>query len=103
MKIFKFLSLAVSVTLAQQYNGPVDPQDPAYPADPQDPYDPQDPVFPPDGISCWHCDAKNMTHCMDIGEEKPCPENAQSCMVEARKRDGQLETVCFIFKAILNL
>ena len=79
--MFKFLSIAVSVAVAQNnYNGPVDPVDPV------------DPVVP-DGISCWHCDAANMTHCMDIGMEKPCPENAQSCMVEARKRGGQLESV----------
>ena len=78
MKMFKFLSIAVSVAVAQ-YN-------------PVDPVDPVDPVVP-GGISCWHCDAANMTHCMDIGMEKPCPENAQSCMVEARKRGGQLESV----------
>merc|ERR1711990_1242692 len=79
MKIFKFLSLAVSVAVAQYNPNPVDPG--------------PDPVIP-DGISCFHCDAANMTHCMDIGEMKACPENAQSCMVEARKRGGELESIC---------
>ena len=83
MKMFKFLSIAVSVAVAQQYNGPIDPVDPV---------DPVDPGIP-GGVSCWHCDAANMTHCMDIGMQKDCPENAQSCMVEARKRGGQLESV----------
>ena len=83
MKMFKFLSIAVSVAVAQQYNGPIDPVDPV---------DPVDPGIP-GGVSCWHCDAANMTHCMEIGMQKNCPENAQSCMVEARKRGGQLESV----------
>jgi len=81
--MFKFLSIAVSVAVAQQYNGPIDPVDPV---------DPVDPGIP-GGVSCWHCDAANMTHCMEIGMQKNCPENAQSCMVEARKRGGQLESV----------
>ena len=34
-----------------------------------------------------------MTHCREIGEMKPCPDNALSCMVEIRKRDGDLESV----------
>ena len=34
-----------------------------------------------------------MTHCRDIGEMKQCPDNALSCMVEVRKRDGDLESV----------
>merc|ERR1711970_716577 len=51
------------------------------------------------GVSCFHCDAKNMTHCRDIGEMKMCPENSLSCMVEVRKRDGDLESICMGCKA----
>ena len=50
--------------------------------------------FVPDlDLSCFHCDAKNMTHCLDIGESKPCAKNAQTCMIEVRKRNGILEGV----------
>jgi len=48
----------------------------------------------PDGISCFHCDAKNYDECAKIGKWKACPENAGVCMVEMRKRGGEIESVC---------
>ncbi|CAG5113072.1 Oidioi.mRNA.OKI2018_I69.chr2.g7217.t1.cds [Oikopleura dioica] len=51
-------------------------------------------IVPNTGLSCWHCDAKNMTECESIGEQKECADNAQVCMVEVRKRNGVLESVC---------
>lgn len=47
-----------------------------------------------DGLGCFHCDAPNMTVCEEIGKLKKCPENAQSCMIEIRKRNGEMESVC---------
>jgi len=47
-----------------------------------------------DGISCFHCDAKNYEECAKIGKWKACPENAGVCMVEMRKRGGEIESVC---------
>ncbi|CBY22023.1 unnamed protein product [Oikopleura dioica] len=47
-----------------------------------------------DGISCFHCDAKNYEECAKIGKWKDCPENAGVCMVEMRKRGGKIESVC---------
>ena len=34
-----------------------------------------------------------MATCRLIGERKTCPDNAQSCMIEIRKRDGKNEQV----------
>ena len=86
MKIFKFLATIAAVVTAQNDNyAPGDPNNPGNPGNPGAP------EF--DGIGCFHCAAKNMTHCEDIGMFKECPENAQSCMVEIRKRDGELESV----------
>ena len=44
-------------------------------------------------ISCWHCDAVNMTECDNIGAMKPCLGENQVCMIEVRKREGELEQV----------
>ena len=44
-------------------------------------------------ISCWHCDAVNMTECDSIGAMKPCLGENQVCMIEVRKREGELEQV----------
>jgi hypothetical protein len=44
-------------------------------------------------LSCWHCDAANITECESVGKQKDCLDNAQSCMIEVRKRDGNLESV----------
>ena len=45
-------------------------------------------------VSCFHCDAANMTHCEQIGEEKPCLADVpMACMVEVRKRKGKIEGV----------
>lgn len=88
MKLSKF-SLAIFVTINGQYNPTIDvPTTEAT-------------TMPMTGLSCFHCDAMNMTHCEDIGATKPCPENAQSCMIEIRKREGQIEQVLIIlnFKA----
>ena len=54
-------------------------------------------IVPNTGLSCWHCDAKNMTECESIGEQKECADNAQVCMVEVRKRNGVLESVSYNF------
>ena len=54
-------------------------------------------IVPNTGLSCWHCDAKNMTECESIGEQKECADNAQVCMVEVRKRNGVLESVSINF------
>ena len=32
-------------------------------------------------LSCFHCDARNLTECLEIGESKPCLDSQQSCMV----------------------
>ena len=32
-------------------------------------------------LSCFHCDARNLTECIEIGETKPCLDSQQSCMV----------------------
>ena len=59
-------------------------------------YTPPDPTPPPvvDPINCFHCDAANMTHCTEIGEEKPCQTDVpMACMIEVRKRDGAIESV----------
>ena len=50
-------------------------------------------VVPETGLSCWHCDAANMTECESFGKQKNCLDNAQSCMIEVRKRNGNLESV----------
>ena len=56
--------------------------------------DPPNPPVVVDPINCFHCDAANMTHCQDIGEEKPCPTDVpMACMIEVRKREGQIEGV----------
>ena len=48
-------------------------------------------------VSCFHCDAANMTHCEQIGEEKPCLADVpMACMVEVRKRKGKIEGVSWI-------
>ena len=44
-------------------------------------------------VSCWHCDAANMTECDMIGEMKPCLGENDVCMIEVRKREGELEQV----------
>ena len=44
-------------------------------------------------IACWHCDAVNMTECDNIGAMKPCLGENQVCMIEVRKREGELEQV----------
>jgi len=45
-----------------------------------------------------------MTECRGIGEMKMCPENSLSCMVEVRKRDGDLESVsCLIWLTCSDL
>ena len=49
---------------------------------------------------CVHCDAANFTQCYEIGMEKPCAENEGSCMIEIRKRDGVMESVCMGCKQI---
>merc|ERR1711971_1393540 len=54
----------------------------------------------PNGISCFHCDAANFTQCYEIGMQKPCAENQGSCMIEIRKRDGVMESVCMGCKQI---
>merc|ERR1712037_943195 len=51
-------------------------------------------IVPNTGLSCFHCDAANMTECQEIGEQKACADNAQVCMIEVRKRNGVLESVC---------
>jgi len=50
-------------------------------------------IVPNSGLSCFHCDAANMTECAAIGEQKACADNAQVCMIEVRKRNGVLESV----------
>ncbi|CAG5113777.1 Oidioi.mRNA.OKI2018_I69.chr2.g7867.t1.cds [Oikopleura dioica] len=45
-------------------------------------------------VSCWHCDAVNMTQCDMIGEMKPCLGENDVCMIEVRKREGELEQIC---------
>merc|ERR1712210_249059 len=42
-------------------------------------------------ISCWHCDAVNMTECDMIGAMKPCLGENQVCMIEVRKQEAELE------------
>ena len=74
MKLFKFLATVIVAVLGQAG------------------YNPDDQT-PPPGLSCFHCDAANMTHCEAIGEMKPCMDNAQSCMIEVRKRNGYMEQV----------
>ena len=44
-------------------------------------------------LSCFHCNAKNFTHCEEIGEVKQCLDNEETCMIELRKRDGIVEGV----------
>lgn len=44
-------------------------------------------------LNCFHCDAKNITHCDEIGMMKPCLDNEQTCMIELRKRGGLVESV----------
>merc|ERR1712025_579669 len=66
-------------------------------------YTPPDPTPPPvvDPINCFHCDAANMTHCTEIGEEEPCPTDVpMACMIEVRKRDGAIESVCMGCKSV---
>ena len=55
-------------------------------------------------IQCWHCDAPNMADCQKVGMYKTCPHNAQSCMIETRKRNGIMEQVrLFLFKSICKI
>lgn len=51
-------------------------------------------------IQCFHCDAANFTSCYEIGMMKPCAENQGACMIEIRKRDGVMESVCMGCKQI---
>ena len=44
-------------------------------------------------FQCWHCDAPSMEECEKIGVYRTCPHNAQSCMIETRKRNGIMEQV----------
>ena len=76
MKLFKFCAIVIVGSLAQFGYNPDDPT-----------------TAPATGLSCFHCDAANMTHCEAIGEMKPCMDNAQSCMIEVRKRNGYMEQV----------
>jgi len=79
MKLLKF-TLAAFLTVKAQYNPTTNPT--TVPT-----------TVPFNGLSCFHCDAANMTHCEEIGEVKPCQDNAQSCMIELRKREGEVESV----------
>merc|ERR1712025_163150 len=42
----------------------------------------------------------NFTSCYEIGMMKPCAENQGACMIEIRKRDGVMESVCMGCKQI---
>ena len=48
-------------------------------------------------FQCWHCDAPSMEECEKIGVYRTCPHNAQSCMIETRKRNGIMEQVFEFF------
>ena len=44
-----------------------------------------------------------MEECERIGVYRTCPHNAQSCMIETRKRNGLMEQVNENFIDIMNL
>mgnify|MGYP000316539540 CR=1 FL=1 len=56
-----------------------------------------DETIPPQSdslLSCFHCDAENFEKCQKIGKMKQCGGEGDVCMIELRKRDGNVSQVC---------
>jgi len=66
-------------------------------------YYPQPTILPPNNtVTCFHCDAPTFEECYRIGKSMECMVNEGRppvCMIELRKRDGNIFGVCMGCKA----